>query len=132
MDALDNPACCICNWLFQRLPLYGHACSPVRCSCVHTNGTGWIYSGILTVGLLHAQNPTIHTVAAQLLSVLACTFSCLMLWSLTFCRRPRLYQQNMLLGFLYILIHSLKIHMRFYTDFRLTQLYQKLHIYMQN
>lgn len=74
MDALDDPACCIYDPFFQKLLLYGYAGFPVRRSCVHTNGKGWTCSGIPVVGLLHAQIPTAHTLAALFLSVLSCTF----------------------------------------------------------
>ena len=64
MDALDDPACCIYDRFFRESLPHDHAYSPDRHFGVHTNGKEWSCSDIPTVGPLHAQIPTVHTLSA--------------------------------------------------------------------
>ena len=75
MDALDDPACCIYDRFFRESLPHDHAYSPGRHSGVHTNGKEWTCSDIPTVGSLHAQIPTVHTLSVLFLPVLSYTFS---------------------------------------------------------
>ena len=68
-------------WMFWRVAfmiVFGNLCRmtmPILQSGVHTNGKEWTCLDIPTVGSLHAQIQTVHTLSAQFLPVLSYTFS---------------------------------------------------------